>query len=170
MAHHSIALRRRWLVHVSFAIGLALLVAGCASSSPAASGADERARAPRGIVPGTAMNDEANTVRPEVDLPPVRYVEELLVGRVAGVQVQYTPTGGIRVLIRGQTHLSGSNEPIYVVDGMIVISTPGAGLTGLSPYDIAKIEVLKSGAATSIYGMQGSNGAVLVTTKLSDDD
>lgn len=161
---------RRFLSHTAsaytallFTLGLVLLLAGCASSETTA---PYQAEAPRGIVPPETTRSAANVVEPDSPLPPVQYVEELLIGRVAGVQVKYTPQGDIRVVIRGTSHLTGSNEPIYVVDGMIVVSTPGRGLAGISPYDVASIEVLKSGAATAIYGMQGANGAVLVTTKL----
>lgn len=97
------------------------------------------------------------------DRPVVR-VEELLRGRTAGVQVYQTPSGGIAVRIRGSTSIHGSNEPLYVVDGIPVSADPDGGL-GINPHTIASIEVLKDAGAAAIYGSRGANGVVVITTK-----
>jgi TonB-linked SusC/RagA family outer membrane protein len=110
-------------------------------------------------------------------------VDGLLTGRVAGVQViqNGTPGGGISVRIRGASSLRGNNEPLYVVDG-IIISSAGEdvafaesdgqstqesqnGLNGINPRDIESMEVLKDASATAIYGSRGANGVILITTK-----
>ncbi|WP_199880278.1 SusC/RagA family TonB-linked outer membrane protein [Flammeovirga pacifica] len=111
-------------------------------------------------------------------------VDEVLQGRMAGVQVTSNsgqPGGGVSVKIRGVNSLRGNNEPLYIVDG-IVISSAGEdtnsafsdgnedqgvqnGLAGINPRDIETIEVLKDASATAIYGSRGANGVVLITTK-----
>jgi TonB-dependent SusC/RagA subfamily outer membrane receptor len=95
----------------------------------------------------------------------VARVEELLMGRFAGVQVQPTTTGGFTVRIRGVSSFVGDGEPLYVVDGMPIQVTPGRGVDWLNPADVARIDVLKDAASTAVYGMRGSNGVVLITTK-----
>jgi TonB-dependent SusC/RagA subfamily outer membrane receptor len=92
-------------------------------------------------------------------------LEDFLEGRVAGVQVIRQPGGGISVRIRGPGSLDGDMEPLYVVDGMPVRVRAGRGLDWLNPGDIARIEVLKDAATTSMYGVQGANGVVLITTR-----
>jgi TonB-dependent SusC/RagA subfamily outer membrane receptor len=94
-----------------------------------------------------------------------RHVEELMVGRFAGVQVISTPTGGFSVRIRGLSTFIGNTEPLYVVDGVPVRVAQGRGIDWLNTDDIARIDVLKDAASTSAYGMRGANGVVLITTK-----
>ena len=112
-----------------------------------------------------------------------RTVDQLLQGRVAGVQVTQNagaPGSGVSVRIRGASRLRGNNEPLYVVDGIIIssagedASNPGGGnslqesqngLNGINPRDIESMEVLKDASATAIYGSRGANGVVLITTK-----
>lgn len=90
-------------------------------------------------------------------------VEELLVGRVAGVRVLSVP-GGMIVRVRGASTIMGVQEPLYVVDGMPVEPGPG-GMLAINPGDVATIEVLKDAASTSYYGVRGANGVVLIRTK-----
>ena len=111
-------------------------------------------------------------------------IDQLLQGRAAGVQVTQNagaPGSGISVKIRGTNSLRGNNEPLYVVDGVIissagedVIAAGGVGnsgqetqngLNGINPRDIESIQVLKDASATAIYGSRGANGVVLITTK-----
>lgn len=96
---------------------------------------------------------------------PVVHAEQLLQGRVAGVQVVELPGGGISVRIRGRGSFNGDTEPLYVVDGMLVQATSGRGLYWLSPGDIQRIEILKDAGTTSMYGVRGANGVVLITTR-----
>ncbi|ERJ60562.1 SusC/RagA family TonB-linked outer membrane protein [Sphingobacterium paucimobilis] len=91
-------------------------------------------------------------------------VENMLNGKAAGVYV--SPGGGKpgsrgAVVIRGQATLSGTSSPLWVIDGVIVGSSPG----DINPDDIASMTILKDAASTSIYGSQGANGVVVVTTK-----
>lgn len=92
-------------------------------------------------------------------------VEELLAGRFPGVYVIRTPSGGWSLRIRGVSTLRGSGEPLYVVDGLPVRLDPGHGLDWLNPADIERIDVLKNPAETSMYGVRGANGVILITTK-----
>jgi len=111
-------------------------------------------------------------------------VDALLQGRAAGVQVTSnpgSPNGAVSVRIRGTNSLRGNNEPLYVIDGVIIntagedvldastdsneLQTDQNGLTGLNPRDIESIEILKDASATAIYGSRGANGVVLITTK-----
>ena len=110
-------------------------------------------------------------------------IDQLLQGRAAGVQVIQnggTPGAGISVKIRGTNSLRGNNEPLYVVDGVIISSAgedvlPAGvgnsgqesqnGLNGINPRDIESIQVLKDASATAIYGSRGANGVVVITTK-----
>lgn len=89
---------------------------------------------------------------------------QLLQGKVAGLGVSTTsgdPTAGVQLIIRGVTTLTGASQnPLYVIDGI-----PGGSLYTIAPEDIESIDILKDGSAAAIYGTQGSNGVVLITTK-----
>jgi TonB-dependent SusC/RagA subfamily outer membrane receptor len=99
----------------------------------------------------------------------VRRVEELLIGRVAGVQVLSTPNGGFMIRVRGVTTINGYAEPLYIIDGMPVTVVPGQGLNWLNPAEIFQIEVLKDPAETSMYGARGANGVIVIRTKRGPD-
>jgi TonB-dependent starch-binding outer membrane protein SusC len=112
--------------------------------------------------------------------------QQILGGRAAGVNVMENnaePGGGINIEIRGVSSISGSTQPLYVIDG-VPIEQPDMNLNGsgqistlfgnnltanplsmLNPNDIDNIEVLKDAAATSLYGSRGANGVVVITTK-----
>jgi iron complex outermembrane receptor protein len=90
--------------------------------------------------------------------------EELLAGRFPGVEVYRAP-GGIAVRIRGSSSVYGSNEPLYVVDGMPIDPGPGGALVGINPSDIEKIEVLKDAGSTAQWGVRGANGVIVIKTK-----
>lgn len=117
-------------------------------------------------------------------------IEQGLQGRISGVDIRLgdaSPGGGISFLIRGANSLTGSTEPLYIVDGFPVsggnVQTSGPDdnlgnaedrqqnttapnmLNFLNPNDIESIEVLKDASATAIYGSRASNGVVLITTK-----
>ncbi|QHV97534.1 SusC/RagA family TonB-linked outer membrane protein [Spirosoma endbachense] len=109
---------------------------------------------------------------------PVASLDQALQGQAAGVQVSQssgTPGGGLTVRIRGNTSISASNRPLFIVDGVPV---EDGNLTGrdfggqqdnafslFNANDIESIEVLKDASAKAIYGSRAANGVVLVTTK-----
>ena len=91
-------------------------------------------------------------------------LEKVLQGRVAGVTVIRTGEG-ISVRIRGGSSIYGNNEPLYVLDGMPIQPGPNGALSGLNPYDIESIKVLKDAADTAMYGIRGANGVIVIKTK-----
>lgn len=94
---------------------------------------------------------------------PIVSAAQALQGKAAGVAVQQ-PTGapgaGLTVRVRGTTSFNGSNEPLYVVDGV-----PVDNIDFLSPSDIENMQILKDASSAAIYGSRGANGVVLITTK-----
>jgi TonB-dependent SusC/RagA subfamily outer membrane receptor len=99
--------------------------------------------------------------------PPAEPIEMVLTGRFPGVEV--TPTSrGVAVRIRGFTSILGSNEPLYVIDGVEIQPGPGGALAGINPHDIASIEVVKDPAGEAMYGVRGANGVIIIKTKRPD--
>ena len=92
-------------------------------------------------------------------------IEEMIAGRVPGLELVRTP-GGYTFRIRGVSSFMGSDEPLFVIDGMPVRAGGISGaLAMLLPHDIARIEVLKDAGAAGLYGMRGANGVIVITTK-----
>ena len=127
--------------------------------APAAEGASGRSMEGEGTGSVGVVDGEDIQGRPAVHL------EELLEGQVAGVQVVRHAGGGISFRIRGTGSFNADNEPLYVVDGMVVNVAPGRGVDWLSPGDIQRIEILKDASTTSMYGVRGANGVVVITTR-----
>lgn len=107
-------------------------------------------------------------------------VSKALQGKVAGVTVRQSsgmPGATSLVTIRGNTSLSGSNQPLYVVDGIPIASgkaygegvgegsNPSNRILDLNPDDIESINVLKGATASALYGLRASNGVIVITTK-----
>lgn len=94
---------------------------------------------------------------------PITQVSDALQGRVAGVNVvsDGIPGGSVKIRIRGSNSINKSNDPLYVVDGMVRES----GLEGINPEDIQSMQILKDASSTAIYGSRGANGVVIITTK-----
>lgn len=113
----------------------------------------------------------APTPRPEVTAKDIENhdgqpIETVLQAKVPGIIVTRLADGGIAIQMRGMSStFYGSNQPLYVVDG--VAFRPGANgeLLGINPYDIETIKVLKDASDTAIYGMRGANGVIEITTK-----
>ena len=85
--------------------------------------------------------------------------------RFSGVDVTTTADGSIAVRIRGAASYIGSNEPLYVIDGIPLAAPVGGSLRGLSAYDVESIQVLKDPASLTMYGSRGSNGVIVITTR-----
>ena len=104
-----------------------------------------------------------------------------LAGKVAGVQISTTssdPGASNSVIIRGISSLSGSNQPLYVIDGVPMTNTAiissdhlnnqydfGNGANAVNPDDVENMTILKGAAATALYGSRAANGVILITTK-----
>ena len=110
-------------------------------------------------VTGSVASISGNVMR-EVPAP---NITQALQGRLPGVQISQTdtkPGATMQIRIRGQRSLTGSNDPLIVLDGI-----PFAGsIADINPTDIKSIDVLKDASATAIYGSRGANGVVLITT------
>lgn len=98
--------------------------------------------------------------------------EQVLQGRAAGVQVTQNsgaPGAAASIRIRGISSINASNEPIYVIDGVIVDGQSGNAnfnpMSSINPSDIVSIDILKDASATAIYGSRASGGVIMVTTK-----
>lgn len=114
---------------------------------------------------GAMSNIEGNRLK-DVTTPTV---ENMLNGKVSGVYVapgSGQPGSNGAVQIRGRATLSGSTSPLWVIDGVIVGEDPGV----LNPSDIENMTILKDAASTAIYGSQGANGVIIVTTKMGKSE
>ena len=108
-----------------------------------------------------------------------------LAGKVAGLVVQNTAggnAGSTRVMLRGNTEMTGNNQPLYVIDGVPLDNTNfgsagteggydlGDGISAINPDDIENMTVLKGPAASALYGSRASHGVILITTKKAEKD
>ncbi|HVE77839.1 MAG TPA: TonB-dependent receptor plug domain-containing protein [Gemmatimonadaceae bacterium] len=145
------SLSPRALLSFGLLVGLAT---GCASRGKGTGeGAAPREPAEKSTVTGD-----------DVRRNPASTPEEVLAGRVAGVTVTRTPDG-IAVRIRGASSIHANTEPLYVLDGIPFEPGPGGSLSGISPYDIESIRVLKDPADVALYGVRGANGVIVIKTK-----
>ncbi|HEV7349149.1 TonB-dependent receptor [Telluribacter sp.] len=103
---------------------------------------------------------------------PASSLNQMMAGRMAGVQVNNNsgrPGGRSTVRIRGFSSINSSNNPLYVVDGVLLPQSTGDQFSNaidfINPNDIVSVEVLKDASSTAIYGARGANGVILVTTR-----
>lgn len=127
-------------------------------------GLDEVVAIGYGVAKKSDVTGATSTVKADemVKRPLIR-IEQALQGTTSGVVVVSNsgqPGQGMSVKIRGANSITGSSDPLYVIDGFI-----GGSIESLNPNDIASMEILKDASATAIYGSRGSNGVVLITTK-----
>lgn len=140
----------------SFGLGfIAALVVGCAHGNRGTPAATASSPAPD----GTTLSSK------EIHPAPGDPIEKVLQGRVSGVTVTRGADGGVAVQIRGQSSFMGGSQPLYLIDGVAVEPGPGGSLSGLSPYDIESIQVLKNPADLTMYGSRGANGVIVIKTK-----
>ncbi len=109
-----------------------------------------------GAVVGINQND--------IKSRPVNDALQAMQGKVAGVDISSNERPGTvgTINIRGVRSLTASNSPLFVVDGIPLIT---GGIENINPLDIETIDILKDASATAIYGSRGANGVVIVTTK-----
>jgi len=108
---------------------------------------------------------------------PANSFDKKMQGRVSGVQVtsqSAQPGGATSIKIRGGNSIMAGNEPLYIIDGVLMesqqnfswIGSPAEnGLSSINPNDIESMEILKDASATAIYGARGANGVIIITTK-----
>ena len=119
------------------------------------------------------LTGAVGTVRAEeLQERPVSSINQALSGRIAGVDVSSNsgrPGGRAKITIRGASSISVANDPLYVIDGVILnsgnLENGSSPIDYLNPNDFESIEVLKDASATAIYGARGTNGVILITTK-----
>lgn len=109
-----------------------------------------------GAISSVAGDDFANT--------PITNVSDALAGRIAGLDI--TSSGGIngsgsQLLLRGNRSLTASNAPLIILDGMPYYGS----IDDINPSNIKSVDVLKDASSTAIYGSQGANGVIIITTK-----
>ena len=124
------------------------LFAACAQSPP----------------PRTEADPNASLTAKDIQQSPGDPIEKLLMSRSPGVYVGRGIDGGIVVRIRGGTSAHDS-EPLYILDGVQFQPGPGGSLSGINPYDIESIKVLKDAADLTMYGSRGGNGVIVIKTK-----
>lgn len=98
-------------------------------------------------------------------------IDQVLQGRAAGVQVTQNsgiPGGSTSIRIRGINSLNSSNEPIFVIDGVVIDGNTGSSsanaLSSINPADVVSMDILKDASATAIYGSRAANGVIIITT------
>jgi len=128
---------------------LAALVGGCSHNKKASGG---------------AVHQDAVTSE-DIARNPSQPIEQQLMAKVPGIVVTRTASGDVAIIIRGGSSAFGDHEPLYVVDGMTIQPGSGGGLSGISPYDIASIQVVKDPASLAMYGSRGANGVIIIKTK-----
>ena len=96
------------------------------------------------------------------------HIQELLIARAPGLEVRPIGNGQFALSVRGRPSLSNGHEPLVVIDGMQFSLGGAEVLSGLTPRDVKRVEVLRDAAATGVYGTRGANGVVLVTTRHGD--
>ena len=123
-----------------------------------------------------AKTGSISTVNSEqIENVPALSVDKMLSGKMAGVQITAAtgqPGANSQIRIRGISSINAGNEPLYVVDGVAIMSgdqsyftNTGNAIASINPSDIESITVLKDAAAASIYGSRAANGVILITTK-----
>ncbi len=122
----------------------------------------------RSDVTGSVVSVSSDAIQKTVSTS----LDQVLQGRAAGVQVQQNsgmPGGSSSIRIRGINSLNASNEPIFVIDGVVIDGSTGSSsenaLASINPSDILSMDILKDASATAIYGSRAANGVIMITTK-----
>ncbi len=99
----------------------------------------------------------------DIEKTPLTNVDQAIQGRASGIQLiqaSGAPGAGFKIRVRGSNSITGNNDPLVVVDGLI-----GVGINSVNPSDIQSVSILKDASSTAIYGNRGANGVVIITTK-----
>ena len=139
---------------ILFFLSISLLVAGCGTSAYTGRSSEE-VNTGYDVQTRDGLTSSVSRVDIQENSRMYSNIYEMIIGRCPGVQVQ-----GDRIIIRGASTALGSSDPLFVVNGTIV-----PNLDTINPNDVKTIDVLKDASATSLYGMQGANGVIVITTK-----
>ena len=139
-----------------------------------------------GVQKRKSLTGSVTTVKNEKLLQTSTSLDNALGGAVAGLSAASSsgePGAALNIRIRGGNSINGGNEPLYVIDGVLIYNDAAATSTGnsfagkdfnplasINPADIESIEVLKDVSASAIYGSRGANGVIIVTTKNGKKD
>ena len=151
------------------------LVVNCALA-PDATALDDVVVVAYGSAKKEAVTGSVTSVKGEtLASAPVTSVDKALSGKLAGVQITQSsgqPGAASQIRIRGNSSINASNTPLWVVDGIPIVSggtgemtNTSNGVATINPNDIESITVLKDAAAAAVYGSRAANGVILVTTK-----
>ena len=151
------------------------LVVNCALA-PDATALDDVVVVAYGSAKKEAVTGSVTSVKGEtLASAPVTSVDKALSGKLAGVQITQSsgqPGAASQIRIRGNSSINASNTPLWVVDGIPIVSggtsemtNTSNGIATINPNDIESITVLKDAAAAAVYGSRAANGVILVTTK-----
>jgi TonB-dependent SusC/RagA subfamily outer membrane receptor len=163
--------RVRWTTLVCGGVA-ALLAAGCganprADDLPLPEPDPDAVEMGYGTLPARQVTGAVGSVsQRQLHNVRVARVEELMQGRLPGVSVTRTGSGGYSVRVRGGSGFSNDGEPLFVLDGVPINSMrPGHALDGINPADVLRIDVLKDAGSAAIYGTRAANGVILITTR-----
>ena len=154
MPHHHRTLRT---------LGCVLIVATVGHCRPLTP--RENLPAPRVVDPRARTTSDASLQGDAPGQQTYASIEELIEARAPGVQVLRRADGGFSLRIRGTSSPAANNEPLIVIDGSASVERGSHALAGINPHDVVRIEVIKDAASTAFYGMRGSNGVILITTR-----
>jgi len=113
------------------------------------------------LPPGTVLTAD------DIRRSPGQSLEQLLLARVPGLTIDRAADGHTKLIIRGKNTLVGDDEPLFVVNGIPLGPNPWGNLSAINIHDIQTVQVLRDAAATSAYGVRGSNGVIIIRTKQS---
>jgi len=98
---------------------------------------------------------------------PGQSLEQLLLARVPGLTLERAADGHSKLVIRGKNTILGDDEALFVVNGIPLNPAAGGNANAVNIHDIETVQVLRDAAATSAYGVRGSNGVIIIRTKLN---
>jgi len=116
---------------------------------------------PESRPPGTVLTAD------DIRRNPGQSLEQLLLARVPGLTIEKAADGHTKLIIRGKNTLVGDDEPLFVVNGIALGPGIGGNLSAINIHDIETVQVLRDAAATSVYGVRGGNGVIIIRTKQS---
>lgn len=142
-------------------------VCSCGPAAVSSSGPDEAESFNLGYIQVSKDDNLHSISKVKVDNEEIgsyTNIFDYLRGRVPGVQIGPPVAGGTpSITVRGINSINSSTEPLILVDGLEM-----SDVSGLNPYDVASVDVLKD-ASTSLYGVRGANGVIIITTKAAAD-